>query len=411
MQTKINNLPDSNIEIEFQLSPEEFEKFEKEALFEIGKDFEVDGFRKGKVPEKIILEHLGEEKIMSEAINIAIQKSFSEAISNYNLEIISKPEASIIKIAKGNPFQFKIKACVIPKINLPDYKEIAKKVEKKKITVEKNEIEESLKWVQKSRAILSPKDSPAEKGDFVEIEYSISKTEKYKDGFVLGQGSFMDGFEEALLGMSNGEEKKEVKTKTKEGKDVLADIKLISVKKIELPELTDEFVKTLGNFEGLENFKKNIEEGLKIEKEKAELQRMRTEIIDRIVEKISFDAPKVLKEKEEEALLENFKKGIKENFNLSFEEYIEKTKKDEKEIRKSFSNEAEKKVKGLLILREIGKQEKIDIAEEEVEEETQKILKNYHDIKEIKLTPEEIRVYVKDSLIREKTFKILENCV
>jgi len=348
---------------------------------------------------------------LSEAINLAIQKSFSEAVLDNNLEIISKPEASIVKIAKGNPFQFKVKVCVIPKIKLPDYKEIAKKCEKKEISVEENEIEESLKWVQKSRTILSLKDSPAEKGDFVEIEYSILGGEKYKDGFVLGQGSFMDGFEEALIGMSNGEEKKGIKTKTKEGKEVLADIVLISVKKMELPDLTDEFVKTLGAFEGLENFKESIREGLKIEKEKAELQRVRTEIIDKIIKETPFDTPGALKEKEEEALFENFKKGIKENFNLSFEEYIEKTKKDETEMKKAFSDEAEKKIKGLLILREIAKQEKIDATKEEVEEETKKIMSHYKDVKEIKLTPEEIRDYVKESLIREKTFKILENCV
>lgn len=412
MVFKINKLPESQVEIDFDLSTDEFEKFEKRAFSQIRNDFEVDGFRKGKAPDEIILKHLGEEKILSEAANMAMQESFTEVIRESNLEIISKPEATILKIAKGNNFQFKIKVSVMPIIEIPEYKKIAKEIEKRKIEITDDEIIEALKWTQKSRAKFSLKNSPAEKGDFIEIEYSTieSGEKKYDDAFILGEGHFLIGFEESLIGMKNSEEK-EVKFKTKEEKETTANVKIVAVKKVEMPQLNDDFAISLGNFKNIESLKESVKEGLKIEKENAEKQRVRTEIIEKIAEKSIVEIPQVLKDKEKDFIIEDIKKRVKESLNITFEEYLQKINKNMEEMEKSTTLEAEKKIKNILILREIGKKEKIEVEEKEVEEETQKVLSHYSDKKDIELNTEELRERVRESLIYEKTFKILENCV
>lgn len=410
MQIKINHLPESQIEIDFELSWEEFESYNKKSLSEIKENFEIDGYRKGRVPEEKIIEHLGEEKIMAEGANLAIQGSFEKAVLENKLEVISRPEADIVKFAKGNPFQFKIKICILPKIDLPNYEDIIKKIEKKETRVDSEEIEKALKWIQNSRAKFSLKDSPAQKGDFLEIEYSINNSgENYKDGFILGEGGFFPGVEESLIGMKNNEEKKGIATKTKEGKDVLINIKVISVKKMEIPELTDEFIKTLGAFENLENLKNNIREGLIAEKKEQEKQNIRAKIIENILKETNFEAPRTLKEKEEATISERFKKGIKESMGISFEEYLKKLNKKEEEIKDSFKKEADKKVKGLLILREIAIKEKIEADNKEIEEEAQKMLNHYD--KKPDISPEELRNYIKEILTREKTFQFLENFI
>lgn len=413
MQTKINKISESQIEIDFELSSDEFKEFEKKAISEIKKDFEIDGFRKGKAPEDFILKNIGKEKIVSEAANIAIQESFTKFVLENTFEIISKPEATIVKIAEGNPFQFKIKVSIIPNIELPDYKEIAKKVERKKIEVLDSEIEEALKWAQKSRAKFSLKDSSSEKGDFIEIEYSTPESgeKKYNDAFILGDGHFLAGFENDLIGMKNGEEKKGLKAKTKEGKETTADVKVIAVKKLDIPELNDDFVKSLGNFQGIEDLKKNIRDGLKLEKENAEKQRIRNKIVEKIALDTKIEIPEELKEREKEVIKKDLQKRVKETLNIEFEEYLTKINKTENEINQSVLQEAERKIKSILILREISKKENLEISDEELEEEVNHFLSHYHNKEEIGLTPEELKERIKESLMYEKTFKVLENYV
>ncbi len=412
MKTKINKLPKSEIEIDFELSVEELKEFEDKAILDIGKDFQTDGFRKGKVPKEVILKKIGEEALLEEAANIAVQESYLKFVFDNKIETISKPEASITKIAKGNPFQFKIKVAVMPEITLPDYKKIAGKVEKKKVEVSKKDIDDSIEWARKSRAKFSLKNTPAEKGDFIEIDYFLSNSkEKYNDAFILGEGKFKGGFEDELIGLKNEEEKKGIKVKTNEEKEIKADVKVMAVKKLEMPEVNDEFAKSLGNFKGLDDLRKSVEEGLKKEKDFKEKDRLRAEITDKINKEVEIEIPDVLIEREAEMIEEDLKKRIKETLNIDFEEYLKKSGKKEEEIRKSAMEEAERKIKTIMVLREIGKEEKIDVKDEEVEEESQKILNHYKDTKDIKIEPEELKERVKESLVYEKTFKMLENCV
>ena len=409
METKINKISNFEIELELEVPSENLSQFIEKATLQMGKDLEVDGFRKGKAPKEVVEKHFGKEIILSEAAAMALQDKFREAVLEHDLEVISQPEANIVKLEEGSPFIFKIKAQVLPEINLPDYKNIAKKVKKEEVKVEEKEIEEAMKWVQKSRANLTAKNGPAEKGDFIEIEYSLPNYPEQKDGFILGEGKFFPGFEDSLIGMKSGEEKKGVKIKDN-NKEILVDIRVKSVQKMELPELNDEFIKSLGgSFKDLSEARKSIREGLTAEKEGAEIQKMRANILEKIREASSFEIPPILLEREQKTMLESFKNKISETLKISFEEYLEKMKKNEKDIVDSFKEEAEKKIKNVLILREIKKKEDITASEEEIKEEADKILKTYKTSDQTGLDPEKLKAYTEEVVLNEKVFKLLEN--
>lgn len=382
MLVKINKLPKSQIELEIEVPAEEFDRSIERACLSLGKDLDIKGFRKGKAPKEFVEKEIGKEKILIEAANLAVEENYKKAVLENKIEAVFQPKIEIKKLALGNPFIFSAKTAVLPEVSLPDYKKIASKVERKEISIEDKEIESALKWLQKSRAKFSAKNQFAQKGDFVEIEYSSPQIgqEAQKDAFVLGEGHFLPGFEEKIIGMKSGEEKENI-TLNKDDKEIVLKAKVISVQNVELSEVNDEFAKSLGKFDNLDALKKNIKHGLVLEKEQAEKQRARQEILERIGEKTKVEIPDVLIENEQKQMLENLKKMVSERLKISFQDYLKKLGKTEKQVSDSFLLESQKKVRNYLILREIGKKE---------------------------LDSEEIKKYTTEAEKIEKIFQLLE---
>jgi len=423
MEVSFQKLSKTKIELKIELSTEEFDKFIEKAIPSLGKNVEVDGFRKGKAPKEIIKEKVGDFKILEEAANLAINESYFKAIgqSEEKIEVISHPKIEILKLAAGNHFIFKAVVEILPEIELPDYGKIASETKKKEVFIEEKEIEEAINWLRKSRAKLTLKGAAAETGDFVEIDFQspqIERGQNRKDGFILGQGRFIPGFEENLIGMAEGSEKEfSLKfpgnhlQKELAGKEVNFKVKMNSVQKVELPEATDDWIKSLGNFENLFSLKESIKEGIKKEKEVEEVLRVRQEILEKIAENSKFETPESLIESEKNRILNNLKNKVSETFKISFEDYLNKIKKTEKDLMESFSEEAQKTAREYLILREVAKREKIESSKEEAENEISKILKSLPTEKTKELDPEKLKIYIKDEIKREKTLKFLENFI
>jgi len=432
MKSSLKRLPKSQIEIEFELTAEEFKKHVADALLHLQEHIKIDGFRQGQVPQKIVEEKIGKENLLMEAGDLAVKESYSKFIVENKLEPIGEPDVQIIKIAQGSPFLFKVKFFVLPDVRLPDYKKIASLVKKKEVSVDQEEIEDSLNYLRKSRAKFSQIERPAQKKDFVEIEYfskDLNEDRKtIKDQFILGEGKLVPGFEDNIVGMKKGEEKEfslkfppvsnaerssagwdNSQRKDLTGKNITFKLKLISVQKVEIPEINDEFAKSLGNFNNLDSLKANIKEEIRIEKEIEGKQRQRAEILEKIAEKLKIEIPEVLINLEKERSFNNFKERINQNFKISFEEYLASIKKDEKSIKDSFLKEAEKKVKNFLILREVGKKENILVSEKEIEEKTNKTIKNYPIEIAKKIDIDELKEYIKGVIFNEKVFEKLES--
>lgn len=329
--------------LEVEVSWEELQKARAKAFIEIQKNVAFDGFRKGNAPEKMIVEKFGELYILGEGAEIIIDATYASLIAEHKLNTIGHPNVSIVKIAPENPLVFKIVVALIPKAELPDYKEIAKKVieGKKDVSVDEKEIAEAIEDIRKHRA----HEDMHQKG--------IPHTE--------------------------GDEKDMV-----------------------LPEVNDEFVSSLGKAASVEEFKTKLKENILDEKKLKEKQRVRLEIVEKIIEKTKLNIPTVLVETELDKLVNQFKGDITQ-YGMKAEEYLAQIKKTEDDLRSEWKPEAEKRAKMNVILSEIAISEKLEANKDDVEVQTTQLIAMYSDLDAFRA-----KAYVEHMLINEEVFKLLE---
>lgn len=412
MKYEIKEATATKKKVEIEVSAEDFNNYYSQTLKKISADAEIPGFRKGKVPENMVEKRVTKEGVLSEAAEIAIRESWAKFLAESKEEAISQPQVEVIKIAKGNPLVFTAEFEILPEIKLP--KLDSAKVEKSSVEVTDQEVEDAIKWIQQSRAKYSEKISGAEDGDLVEFTFScldIENDPEKKDRIVLGKGHYIEGLEDTLRGMKR-EEVREFETQhpqEKKEKKIKISVKVDSVKKVEIPEINDEWVKGLGAFNTVEELKKDIKEGIKKDKEVVEIQRVREESIKKLIEKTEIEVPKTLIKREQDFMLNNIKERCLSELKINFEEYLKQVKKTEEEITKELEEIAKEKVKGFLVLHQIVKDEKIKVTEEEISQKIEEMLNQYPNKEEIKKTMDEVqvRLYIEDELKREKAFNLL----
>ena len=412
MKYEIKEVRATKKKVEIEVSAEDFNNYYSQTLKKISADAEIPGFRKGKAPEDMVESRVTKEGVLSEAAEIAIRESWAKFLAESKEEAISQPQVEVIKIAKDNPLIFTAEFEILPEIKLP--KLDSAKVEKSSVEVTDQEVEDAIKWIQQSRAKYSEKISGAEDGDLVEFTFScldIENDPEKKDRIVLGKGHYIEGLEDTLRGMKR-EEVREFETQhpqEKKDKKIKISVKVDSVKKVEIPEVNDEWVKGLGAFNTVEELKKDIKEGIKKDKEVAEIQRVREESIKKLIEKTEIEVPKTLIKREQDFMLNNIKERCLSELKISFEEYLKQVKKTEEEITKELEEIAKEKVKGFLVLHQIVKDEKIEVTEEEISQKIEEMLNQYPNKEEIKKTMDEVqvRLYIEDELKREKAFNLL----
>ena len=412
MKYEIKEVRATKKKVEIEVSAEDFNNYYSQTLKKISADAEIPGFRKGKAPEDMVESRVTKEGVLSEAAEIAIRESWAKFLAESKEEAISQPQVEVIKIAKDNPLIFTAEFEILPEIKLP--KLDSAKVEKSSVEVTDQEVEDAIKWIQQSRAKYSEKISGAEDGDLVEFTFScldIENDPEKKDRIVLGKGHYIEGLEDTLRGMKR-EEVREFETRyPQENKDkkIKISVKVDSVKKVEIPEVNDEWVKSLGAFNTVEELKKDIKEGIKKDKEVAEIQRVREESIKKLIEKTEIEVPKTLIKREQDFMLNNIKERCLSELKINFEEYLKQVKKTEEEITKELEEIAKEKVKGFLVLHQIVKDEKIEVTEEEISQKIEEMLNQYPNKEEIKKTMDEVqvRLYIEDELKREKAFNLL----
>ncbi|MCX6789018.1 MAG: trigger factor [Candidatus Gribaldobacteria bacterium] len=418
MKTEIKKLKQSNIEIAGELSWEEFEVYFQKALKQITGQVKMGGFRPGKAPQNMVADKIGDSHLLEEAAEQAIQDKYHQIIHEEKIEPISKPEVAILKLAKNNPFEFKIKVAVLPDVQLPDYKKIVATVEKKVSQVDDNEIEETLKWIQRSRAEFNELARPCQKGDWIEMEYQSPQVEmnkKFEDAFLLGEGKFMPGFEDELLGLeANGQKEFKITfpvdyfNKELAGQEASFQVKIKAVKEMKLPELTDDFVQKIGRFKDIAELRANIKEGIQQEKDGAEIQNWRNDVLQKISQELKVELPDSLILSEKERILSNLKKEVDEHSKISFDEYLEQIKKSPEELAVELAKQAEQRVKSFLILRAIGQKEGIEATEDEITQAIDKFLTGYPQEHQQEIDRQRLKEYYREKIEHEKVFQLLE---
>lgn len=434
MNYSVTNLPKSHVEIVVTIPFSEFEPHVKKAAGSISETAKIEGFRPGKAPYEVVKNHVGEHAIYERAAEEAVRHTWGEIIKQVLSEepfathpFIGRPDITVTKLAPGNEFVYKVTASYVPEVKLPDdYVAIAKRVRggKKEIMVEDEEVQKTLDWIRESRSELIIVDRTAALGDAVEIDFEmrhggvkIESGEAKNHSFVLGKAKFIPGFEDALVGMKTGEEKtftlvvpSDWRDQSLAGKAIATNVTMRSVKERKMPEMNDKFAKTLGAFDSVDALTKNIREGIGEEKKEKEKQRIRIMIVDEIAKGAAMEVPDILIASEIEKMLGEIKSGV-EQMGMQFEDYLQHIGKTVEELKASWQDEALRRVRTALVLREIGHREKIEPAPEEVEDAVQKYLQQFPAPEEAEKTinPEDLRVHAAGVLRNEKVFEFLEN--
>jgi len=307
------------------------------------------------------------------------------------------------------------------KIELANYKGL--KATKRELKIEEKELENALKYVQNSRAKLITINDPAQKGNRIEIDFEVrcagvkvENGESKHHPLILGEGQFLPDFEKNIEGMKAGEEKEfslkvpaEWADKRVADKNLDFKVKVNLVQERQVPEMNDEFAQSLGKFKTWEEFKKNVIDGLKQEKELMEKQRIRIELIEQVASNSKIEVPQELVKTELENMINEFKLSITQ-FGLDFETYLTQIKSNIEDLKKSWNEQAEKRAKIGLCIKAIADKEKIIPTTQEIEEKMNQELMRYPDIekakKEIDLVA--LKSYTESIIINEKVFELIE---
>lgn len=423
MQTKIQKLPKGLIEIEIELSPEEMQPYLEIAAKKLSKEIKVKGFRPGNVPSDILKQQVGEMTLYERAAEIAVQKSYVKIVEKENLKIIGQPEIEILKLAPNNPFVFRAKSALLPKVTkLANYKKI--KVKQKEIKIEEKEVEAVLRDLQKMQTKEKLVRRPAQRHDKVVVDMEILLDKVLiEGGKVSGHSIYLDepyyipGLCDQLIGLSSGQTKefslpfpKEHYQKNLAGRNADFKVTVKDVFELEHPPLDDEFAKSLGQ-QTLVDLKKIIHDNLELEQKQKEEERLEIEILEKIVEESCFEEiPEILINAETHKMLHELEESIEEK-GLKFNDYLQKIGKTQDQIILDFTPQAIKRIKTSLAISEIANKENIKASEEEIDKEIAQTLEIYKDNPEIheRIKSEESRQYLRNVITNRKTIEFLKN--
>lgn len=368
-----------------EVDAQELEKALDQAFRKVVKKVNVPGFRKGKVPRPIFEKRFGVESLYQDALDILLPKAYPEAVEQTEIEPVDQPEIDIDQLEKGMPFIFKATVTVKPEVKLGQYKDL--EVPEKDFDVTDEEMESELKRMQERQGeLIAVEDGQVEKGDRVILDFEGfvngeafegGKAERYN--LEVGSGQFIPGFEDQLVGMKAEEEKdvnvtfpEEYQAEELAGKDATFKVKLHEIKRMQLPQLDDEFAQDVSEFDTLDELKDDIRNRLKEQKKNEEESYKRNTLVEKAAENAEIDVPDVMVEHEIDHMVQHFQQQLQMQ-GINLEQYSQFTGQEVSEIREQFREEAGKKVRANLVLDTIAEEENIQVSDGEVEEELKKL--------------------------------------
>ena len=424
MDFVLKNKENNKVTFHIEVTPEEFEEAVQSAYLKNRHRFTIPGFRKGKAPRKIIELNYGEGIFYEDALNSILPKAYEEAIEKLNIEPVDNPEIDIEELEKGKTVVISVEVTVKPEVKLGDYKNI--EVEKVEYNVTDEDVEKELKTIQEMNArIIDASDRETKEGDILTIDFKgFVDGEEFEGGTAenqtleLGSNTFIPGFEEQLIGKKKGDTV-EVKVTFPEdyfeeslkGKDATFEVTIHDVKEKELPELDDEFAKDVSEFDTLEEYKKDIREKLEKNAKDREKIDFENKVIEKVVDNAEVDIPEAMIEHQIEHEMQEFSYRLTmQGFDL--DRYLELTGNKLEDLKEQFRPIAEKRVKTDLVLEAIGKVENIEVTEEDIDKELDKIAKSYNqeNIEQFKENMKKGDLsFLESGIIRDKVIDLLIN--
>lgn len=392
-----NQVEPNRYQLEVEVDADTFEKAVNQAFHKQSKKISIPGFRKGKAPRAFIEKYYGEQVFYEDAINAVYPAALDQAVKEAGLEFIEdKIDFDVVKAGKDG-LDFKATITTKPDVSVENYKGL--EATKKAVSVTDADVDEEIKKVQDRDArMVTVEDRPAQNGDSVVIDF-----EGFLDGvpfeggkaenhtLSLGSGQFIPGFEEQVVGHSTGEEfdvnvtfPEDYHAQELKGKPVVFKVKLHEIKKKELPEVDDDFVKDVSSFDTLAEYRDDIRKKLLESREKAANDEMENQLIDKLVDLVKGEIPEAMYQNKINEDIRDFGYRLQSQ-GLDLQTYLKYTGKDKDSIRDSFRPQAERQVKVRLALEKIAKLEGIKPADEDIDKEYEKLAKAYEmDLEKVK---------------------------
>ncbi|MED4943098.1 MULTISPECIES: trigger factor [Heyndrickxia] len=373
-----------------EVDAETVDKSLDKAFKKVVKQINVPGFRKGKIPRPLFEKRFGVESLYQDALDMIVPGEYEKAIEETGIEPVDTPNIDVEQMEKGKPLIFKATVTVKPEVKLGEYKGL--EVEKPDTEVTDEDVEEELKKLQERLAELVIKeDGEAEMGDTVVIDFEgFVDGEAFEGGSAenysleLGSGNFIPGFEEQLVGVKTGDEKEIEVTFPEEyhaselaGKKAVFKVKVHEIKAKHLPELDDEFAQDADDeVETLDALKEKIKKDLKESKEHAAKHAVEDAVVEKAAENAEMDIPEAMINTELNRMLQEFEQNLSAQ-GLNLELYYQFSGQNEEALRNQMKEDAEKRVRFNLTLEAIANAEKLEVSDEEVDEELKRMSEMY----------------------------------
>ena len=403
MSVQVEKLEKNMAKLTVEVSTEDFKAAIKKAYNKTKNRFAIPGFRKGKASQAVIEKMYGEAVFYEDAADEAINASYAEAMNESGLDIVSRPEVTIEQIGKDQAFIYSALVAVKPEVTLGEYKGV--EVEKADASVTAEDVEAELKRVQEQNArLLTIEDRPVADGDQTVIDFEGfvdgkgfegGKAEDYH--LTIGSHSFIDTFEEQLIGKNIGEECEVNVTFPTEyhaaelaGKPAMFKVTVKEIKAKELPVLDDEFASEVSDFDTLDEYKKDIEKKLQERKEKAAASQNEDRVVAKVVENATMEIPDRMVDAQVDNMLQDTARRMQSQ-GLSMDLYMKYTGMNVDQMKDQLRPDAVKRIQTRLVLEAVAKAENIEVSEEKIDEEIAKMAESY------KMEADKLKSYMTDS--------------
>lgn len=402
-----NNVETNKYELEIEISAEDFEAAIEKAYLKARKNIAMPGFRKGKAPRKLIEKEYGEQVFFEDAVNLLYAPVVNGAVEESGLELVTRPEVEVTEISKENGVKLKATCITKPEVEVKDYKGI--EVEKVVNPVTDEDINKQLDALrEKNVTVETVDDRAAENGDDVVIDFEGFKDDVAFEGgkaedftLSLGSGQFIPGFEDQIVGHNAGEEfdinvtfPEEYQVKELAGAPAVFKIKLKSISKKVMPELDDDMVKDSTEFDTVDEYKADVKKKLEEANEKHADSEVEAKIFDKVIENMTAEIPQVMFDNRVNEMISELEQRLAPQ-GISLDLYMQYTGQTMDTVKKAYAEQAEKQVKLRLALEKIAKLENIEVTEDELKAEFDKLAEAY------KLDVDQIKQFIHDDDLKK----------
>ena len=389
MSVQVENLEKNTAKLTIEVPAEKFEEAVQHSYNKNKGKFNIPGFRKGKAPFNMIKKMYGVGVFYEDAVDEVIDASYPDAAKESGLEIVSRPSISIEEIEEGKAFVYTAVVAVKPEVTLGEYKGV--EVQKTKSEVTEEDIETEIKRArEKNSRLITDEDRGNEDGDQVTIDFDGSVDGKRFEGgkaedypLTIGSHTFIDNFEEQLIGKTTGEECEvnvtfpaEYHVEELKNKPAVFKVKVKEIQRKELPEANDDFASEVSDFDTMEEYKKDLTEKLQAEKIEAAKTADEDKVVAKVIENATMEIPEAMIDTQVENMVDDFARRIQSQ-GLSMEQYMQFTGATVDSLKEQMKPQAVKRIESRLVLEKVAEAENIQISDEKLDEELAKMAEMY----------------------------------